>query len=167
MRLPHDGLDAAPRPKSRRAIEQRAEPRYAAFGASVQLGWWDGPELRTAAGLLKDISRSGAAALAEAAPPKGSAVMMRLNGAYHTDWVEATVIEVTKTRWFRRVPRQVRIQFLEPCPYDVFQAAIDVLVQDCRGSAPEGDVSDGHRHGRGKPRSRLRRSGHRSFGAAR
>src|SRR3954463_12345241 len=120
-------VDDAGSRRNGRVIESRAEPRHEAFGTSIQLGWWDGPRFCTAAGLLKDISRSGAAALAEAAPPKGSPVMMRLNGSYPTDWVEATVIEVTKTRCFRRVPRQVRIQFLEPCPYDVFQAAIDVL----------------------------------------
>jgi hypothetical protein len=85
--------------------------------------------------LLKDISRCGAAALAEAAPPKGTPVMIRLNGARHTEWVESSVVEVTKNRWFRRVPRLVRVQFQEPCPYHVFQAALDVLIMDCQPSA--------------------------------
>jgi len=143
-------------------IEARAEPRHAAFGTSIQLGWWDGPRFRTAAGLLKDISRCGAAALAEAAPPKGTSVMIRLNGAVHTEWVDAAVVEVTKNRWFRRVPRLVRMQFREPCPYHVFQAALDVLIMDCRTSADEKAAHGGHLHGRGGPRSRTRRPGRRN-----
>src|SRR5262245_13743032 len=124
MAVSHDVAGAVTRP-GRSAIENRAEPRYAAFGTSIQLGWWEGSTFRTAVGLLKDISRCGAAALAEAAPPKGTSVMIRLNGALHTEWVDAAVVEVTKNRWFRRVPRLVRMQFHEPCPYHVFQAALD------------------------------------------
>src|SRR5215218_4960507 len=142
--------------KSRGATDGRAEPRHAAFGTSIELGWWDGPKFRTAAGLLKDISRSGAAALAEAAPPKGTAVMIRLNGALHTEWVGAAVVEVTKNRWFRRVPRLVRMQFHEPCPYHVFQAALDVLIRDCRASAEEKAVHAGHARGRRGPWGRTR-----------
>lgn len=125
------------------AVERRARPREAAFGSSIQLGWWEGHVFRTASGLLKDVSRCGAAALAEAAPPKGAKVLFRLSGARHTDWVESSIVEVTKNRWFRRVPRLVRVQFHEPCPYHVFQAALDVLVMECRT-----DEADQTVHGR-------------------
>jgi hypothetical protein len=138
----------------RGAVEYRAEARHAAFGSSIQLGWWEGAELRTAAGLLKDISRCGAALLAEAAPSKGSSVMIRLNGARHTEWVESSIVEVTKNRWFRRVPRLVRVQFQEPCPYHVFQAALDVLIMDCHAPVEEWSVPGGHFAARSKDRNR-------------
>src|SRR5215212_11814198 len=153
MAVPHDVPLADPR-RVPGVTEARAEPRFAAFGTSIQLGWWEGPKFRTAAGLLKDISRCGAAALAEAAPPKGTTVMIRLNGALHTEWVDAAVVEVTKNRWFRRVPRLVRMQFHEPCPYHVFQAALDVLIMDCRTSTEETTVHRGHPRGRGGQWSR-------------
>jgi hypothetical protein len=139
-------------------VEGRAQPRHPAFGAAIQLGWWEGPNFRSAAGLLKDISRCGSAALVEAAPPKGSPVLIRLNGFLHSEWVEASVVEVTKNRWFRRVPRLVRLQFVESCPYHVFQAAIDVLILD--GQAPDSELA-GH-EGRirvARVRDRDRRSG--------
>lgn len=154
MPVPSDAPETTSPMRAAGAVEHRAEPRHAAFGASIQLGWWEGHEFRTATGLLKDISRCGAAALAEAAPTKGSSVMIRLNGARHTDWVESSVIEVTKNRWFRRVPRLVRVQFHEPCPYHVFQAALDVLVQDCRPPAEGPTVRGGHFAGRGRVRTR-------------
>src|SRR3954454_12397031 len=143
MADPVDVADAGSR-RNRGVIEARAEPRHAAFGTSIQLGWWDGPKFRTAAGLLKDISRCGAAALAEAAPPKGTSVMMRLDGTLQSEWVGASVVEVTKNRWFRRVPRLVRMQFHEPCPYHVFQAALDVLIRDCRAQAEEASARGAH-----------------------
>lgn len=153
--------------RSNRVAESRSAERYPAFGASIQLGWWEGAEFRTVAGLLKDISRCGAAALAEAAPPRDAKVMFRLSGALHTEWVEASVIEVTKNRWFRRVPRQVRMQFLEPCPYHVFQAAIDVLIMECRASSTEPDGRDGLYRGAHRGRPGQRRTGRPAYDPAR
>jgi hypothetical protein len=116
----------------RGAVDRRATPRFPAFGSAVSIGWWEETRFRTVAGLLKDISRGGAAAYAEASPPPGTRVFIRLNGARLTEWLEASVIEVSKNRWFRRVPRLVRMEFTETCPYHFFQAAIDVLVMDCQ-----------------------------------
>jgi hypothetical protein len=145
--------------RSRGEVEDRSQPRHSAFGASIQLGWWEGPIFRSAAGLLKDISRCGAAALVEAAPPKGSPTLIRLNGILRSEWVEACVVEVTKNRWFRRVPRLARLQFVESCPYHVFQAAIDLLIQDCQAPDSESAAHEGRIRGTARVRNRTRRPG--------
>jgi hypothetical protein len=130
------------------------------------IGWWEGTEFRTVAGLLKDISRGGAAAFAETSPPRGAPIFLRLNGNRLTEWLEASVVEVSKNRWFRRVPRLIRMQFAEICPYPFFQAAIDVHVMDCdRGHVPM--IRPGWKVPSSvKPRLRPRRHGRHSATAA-
>lgn len=146
----------------RGAVDHRASRRYAAYGTSVQLGWWEGSEFRVALGLLKDISRGGAAVLAEASPPAGEPLFIRLNGSRLTEWLEATAVEVSKNRWFRRVPRQVRLQFADPCPYNFFQAAIDVLIMDCSVPGDSPKSGDPDRNAPMYPRSKARRAPSRS-----
>lgn len=148
------GPDACVR--SEGASDARSAPRHAAFGASVQLGWWEGARFRSVAGLLKDISRTGASALVEASPPAGTQVWIRLNGSRFSEWLESQVIDTSKNRWFRRVPRLVRLKLVDPCPYVVFQAALDVMIMDCRPDLPAARRPRGASESISRPSSRQR-----------
>ena len=70
--------------RSRGEVEGRSQPRHSAFGASIQLAWWEGPNFRSAAGLLKDISRCGAAALMEAGRILATGSVEEVLELYHT-----------------------------------------------------------------------------------
>jgi hypothetical protein len=146
--------------------DARATRRLPAFGTAIRLGWWEGPEFRTAAGVLKNISRGGVCALAEAAPPDNSPVVLRLTGPRHTEWVEATVLEVSKSRWFRRLPRLVRIQFREPCSSAFLRASLDILPFLATEPADESrEAKEQFQLGmrprsRGHARSRANKAGH-------
>ena len=95
--------------------------RYAAAKGPVEIGWWIGPEFKTAEVALRDISLSGASAVTRTPPPDSAPIWLRLNDPAHPDWVEAKVIAVTTRFWG---PALVRMKFRESCPYDFFKAAI-------------------------------------------
>ena len=71
--------------------------------------------------LLLDISRSGASVVTDRFPRHDRPVWLRLEGHGPRDWSQARVVAVTSTR---RGPHVVRIEFNDPCPYDVLRDAI-------------------------------------------
>ena len=93
--------------------ERRVTSRYPASKSPVVIGWWVGSEFQTAEMVLKDISLSGAAAVTRTPPPDSDPIWLRLNDPAHADWVEATVVAITRRFWG---PTLVRMKFREPCP---------------------------------------------------
>jgi hypothetical protein len=110
-------------PDDRLCQDRRLSRRVEVFGCPARLGWWEGTEFRVAVALLKNVSRSGVAALAEASPPPGETAWLNLLGL-SDEWVEATIIDVRKNRWMRRVPRLVRMHLSQTCPDDFYRMAI-------------------------------------------
>ena len=105
----HEGVD-----------EHRTAARYEA-GAIVYLGWWDGPEFRTCAAGLRNLSQGGALVHVALAPPAGQSLWLCLAGSPPGDWVEARAVELTNPR---AGLHQARLSFVEPCPYEMFRGAV-------------------------------------------
>jgi hypothetical protein len=104
--------------------ERRSASRYATPGTPVLIAWGEGPDYRTTAGTLTDISLGGCAVQVTTLPPKRGAVSIRLTGPAPSPWIQASVLEAIKRGRFAWTRRIVRLRFTESCPYDLFKAAI-------------------------------------------
>ncbi len=105
--------------------DRRRTPRYPAGGAPALLGWSDERGFHTVTVWLRDISIGGALAVAGERPPKDLPVHFRLRDNPSDDWIEATVIRVSNTRFFYfSGPFLVSLSFSENCPYEAFKAVI-------------------------------------------
>ena len=117
------------------------------------IGWLDGGKGRKFTSSLKNISADGALVETEfePLPPPGTLVMFRLVSDV-TDWVmRAKVVGVTTPQApgrfsFRRKPErvrsQVRLAFLESCPYEFFKASISGFVVERMGGEPMSGTFD-------------------------
>ena len=119
--------------------ERRVTSRYPASKSPVMIGWWAGSEFQSAEMVLRDVSLSGASALTRTPPPDSDPIWLRLNDPAYADWVEATVVAITRRFWG---PALVRMKFREPCPYEFYKAAIRGIVPP--GGADE-SIQTGHR----------------------
>jgi len=88
------------------------------------LSWTEGGTQRSVESTLCDISLGGGAALATSAPTVGAVLWFRLQGDETSPWVEARVVSVAKTGFLGFGRRLIRWQFPDPCPYQIFKAAI-------------------------------------------
>jgi len=94
--------------------ERRGAPRFPAVDNTAEMGWYTNGELITTAAQLMDVSQSGLLVLTDDAPDREGSVQVRLLQPVATEWVEANLVEATRTRFG---PYQIRLSFLEtPSP---------------------------------------------------
>jgi hypothetical protein len=72
----------------------------------------------------------------ETFPPREITVWLCLDRPCSSPRVEALVVETIKRGKFTWTKRQVRLRFLEPCPYDFFKAAIEGFSRDLHLPGP-------------------------------
>lgn len=106
-----------------RSADTRNSSRYPALRSAVYLGWWEEPEFQTCAAALINVSHGGALVHVAARPPEreGQGMWLCLAGRPPSEWTEVAVVscETPVAGLF-----QVRLQFVDSCPYDVFKAAV-------------------------------------------
>lgn len=110
---------------------RRKSVRYASQANRSWLAWQVDGENAQVPGRLWDISQSGASVLVETAPPLRAqeTAWIRMESPAPSDWVEASVVDVTpmtKKRFWGRdlvVGHLVRVAFVGACPYEVFKSA--------------------------------------------
>jgi hypothetical protein len=104
-----------------RLADTRNSSRYPALRSAVYLGWWEEPEFHTCAAALINVSHGGALVHVGLRPPENTALWLCLAGSPPSEWTEVSVItcESPIAGLF-----QVRLQFSQSCPYDVFKAAV-------------------------------------------
>ena len=115
--------------------DRRGATRYFTKDTTALIGWVDGDLGRKVTSTLKNISADGALVEtdSEVLPAEESFVMIRLVSEV-TDWVmKARVVNVTTPKapgrtFFRKrqkgIGNQLRLAFLESCPYEFFKASI-------------------------------------------
>ena len=117
------------------------------------LGWLDDGVGRKITSSLKNISTGGALVemTSEAALAPGSLVMIRLVSDVTDRTIKAKVVSVTPPQppgrfSFRRKQEsggtQVRLAFLESCPYEFFKASISGFVVERVGVEPMSERFD-------------------------
>src|SRR5262245_37036427 len=98
--------------------ERRRACRHAPIQRQVWLGWLEGSMFRVTPARLMDISMKGARLLADKSPAVGQRIWFCPPGEPPPERVEAALVRVRK-QLFR--PREVRIIFLAPLPYETFK----------------------------------------------
>jgi hypothetical protein len=119
------GSERDPEPGPKAAVasrERRSYPRYTVLDHRGWLSWWDGRGLELDDIRLLDVSRGGAAFEVEGPLPEGQAVLVGLERLREASCVEATVVRVT---WGQRARYRVHVAFIESCPDEFFESAID------------------------------------------
>jgi hypothetical protein len=104
--------------------DRRISPRYSAVKNRAFLSWRLGAGSSESPARVINISSSGALVFADKRPGRGQSVWLRLAAPVATEWVEATIVRITKIPgllWFRKTAYLVRMQFKEPCPYTMFK----------------------------------------------
>ena len=99
-------------------------PRYAANGNAALLVWAEGQAWRGGSASVVDFGFDGCTLRVDDFPPRGGAAWLCLAATGPSPWLQGTVIATIKKGRFSWVRRLVHLRFLEPCPYDVFKAAI-------------------------------------------
>ncbi len=99
-------------------------PRYAANGNAALLVWRESDAWRGSSATLVDFGFDGCTIRVEDFPPRGGAAWLCLAATGPAPWLHGTVITTIKTGRFSWVRRVVNLRFHEPCPYDVFKAAV-------------------------------------------
>src|SRR4051812_48728059 len=103
-----------------RPEDRRKEPRYAPVVEQARLGWWEGEQFRVAVARLRNISNGGAA-LTVACDAPVAPVWMSVVTPGSKEWILARVAGVSEAG---EGAHCVRLAFVEPCPRDVFEAAV-------------------------------------------
>jgi hypothetical protein len=102
--------------------ERRSVCRYSVVQDSSWIGWWDGPEFRSTASKIVDISLRGALLIVETFPPKDKSVFFCPPGAAaNEEWMEVKLV-ASKKRLFG--PREIRVAFRKVFPYEIFKAVV-------------------------------------------
>lgn len=100
--------------------DRRSSPRYNVVEDAAWLGWRDETEFQTRHALILDVSLRGASITADEVP-ETERVWICLDGPTPTDWIEARVVGVVRTRMG---PHKLRLAFENQCPYAFFKAAV-------------------------------------------
>ncbi len=100
---------------------RRKWERYAVAEDQAWLGWWEGRVYRKSPAVMLDISEGGARVVAQTAPPRRATVWVCIAGAHKTEWIEASVLGVTKGS---DGSSELRMAFREVCPYAFFEVAV-------------------------------------------
>ncbi|MCA1686438.1 MAG: hypothetical protein LC745_10790 [Planctomycetia bacterium] len=102
-------------------VDSRGSSRYEAVKSAVYLGWWEEPEFRTCAAALRNLSHGGAMVHVALLPPEGSGLWLCLAGTPPGEWVQVSVVTAAGRA---PGPYQVRLMFVESCPYEMFNGAV-------------------------------------------
>ncbi|WP_158633496.1 PilZ domain-containing protein [Tautonia sociabilis] len=97
-------------------VERRAFPRQPARPNRSILEWWDGEVTRSSPGRLLNISPAGALVRLEGPPTINQQVWIRMEQPARTPWIRGRVVHQGEDR--------VGLWFLEPCPSDFLEAAL-------------------------------------------
>ena len=100
---------------------RRIWERYAVAEDQAWLGWWEGRVYRKSPAIMLDISEGGARLVAETAPPRRATVWVCIAGRHKTEWIEASVLGVSRDDDGSSV---IRMAFREACPYAFFEVAV-------------------------------------------
>ncbi len=108
--------------------ERRRACRYPANDHPISLGWWQKGQFQSADGVLIDMSLIGAAVLSPNIPI-GPRVLVASKDGRMNQWLEATLIRVDRHHGRPRSQeswRLLRVEFVDPCPYELFKAGTGV-----------------------------------------
>jgi hypothetical protein len=105
-------------------------PRYAANGNPALLVWAEGNEWRGTPASVVDFGFEGCLLRVDRFPPRDAPAWLCLAATGPAPWIEATVAMTARKGRFSWTRRLVQMRFLEPCPYDVFKAAVRGFSQD-------------------------------------
>ena len=106
----------APRPKP----EQRTNDRHR-VECLAWVGWKTWRQFHTSNALMIDLSRGGARIFLDTPPPRGRPLWVFIETPSRNTIVRARVLETETTSNGQCV---VRVAFDDPCPYEVFEAAV-------------------------------------------
>ncbi|MDR3632427.1 MAG: FHA domain-containing protein [Isosphaeraceae bacterium] len=81
----------------------------------------EGPQNRTVAVSMVDVSHAGLAVLSPIVPPRGERVWFRLDNEQAVDWVELSAVGAAPGGGGQHI---VRFAFRETCPYDLFKILV-------------------------------------------
>jgi hypothetical protein len=102
--------------------ERRRSPRFEAGEERLWMGWWNSDlEFRVDGVILRNVSRTGAAARMAAGPELGQEVWLRIEGPQSIGCVAGRVVGVDAVDDSQDL---VRVEFLGECPEVFFEAAI-------------------------------------------
>jgi hypothetical protein len=101
--------------------ERRQSYRYETVHSLAYLGWWEEPGFHSVAGELKNLSNGGALMLSPVPPPEGEPLWIGQTGMTGDGWTGVSLVSVTPTRPARF---EVRLRFVESCPYELFSMAV-------------------------------------------
>jgi hypothetical protein len=143
----HIGTPITPMAK---APERRSEPRHHHLECLAWVGWrvWRGFAMSDA--VLINLSRTGARVFLDHTPPRGRDLWLFLETPDHKAIVKARMHEVEATPLGQCA---VRIEFREPCPYSLFEAAVCGL----HSSDPKTRLASAPHVGSPTPQHRRRR----------
>ena len=99
-------------------------PRNAANGNPALLVWSEGHAWRGTPGSLIDFGIDGCSLSVGDFPPSGGTAWLCLAATGPAPWIQATVAATVKKGRFSWTRRLVDLQFRDPCPYDIFKAAV-------------------------------------------
>jgi hypothetical protein len=105
--------------------ERRMWERYPARESRATVTWLDGSAEKTTHGDLLNISGGGAAFVSDVLPPPGVRIWLQLEArarqADRTDPVESKIVTTSTDPSGMKI---AHIQFVEPCPMDLFELAV-------------------------------------------
>jgi hypothetical protein len=102
--------------------DRRRAPRHEVVESQVWLGWWRGEAgFQSSSAVIINLSRGGAFIFLDEKPPKDLPVWISMGTPDPIGFVEARVIAVKMSRQGQCA---VRLEFLAPCPYSFFEAAV-------------------------------------------
>jgi hypothetical protein len=104
-----------------RLAETRSAARYPAVCSEVYLGWWEESQFRTRAAALKNVSHGGALVNVALPSPGSSGLWLSMGGTPPTEWTGVSVVTETNPQ---AGLFQVRLRFVDGCPYDVYKKAV-------------------------------------------
>lgn len=106
--------------------ERRLWERYPARESRASLSWVEGAAERTIRGELLNISGGGAAFVSDMLPPRGVPIFLRLEAdvpeGIRIHAVEARLVMTSVDPSGMRI---AHVQFVDPCPMDLFELAVD------------------------------------------
>jgi PilZ domain len=102
-------------------LERRTEPRHHHVECLAWIGWriWRGFRMNDA--VLVDLSRGGARVFLDSTPPRGRDLWLFLETPGQKAVVKARVLAVESTAAGQCI---MRVEFRDPCPYALFEAAV-------------------------------------------
>jgi PilZ domain len=101
--------------------DRRGEARHHHVECLAWVGWKTFRRFHLKDALMVNISRGGALVFLDAPPPKRKPVWVFLETPRLNTIVKAKVLDVTSTAQGQCA---IRVEFHEPCPYEVFETAV-------------------------------------------